>query len=360
MNGKTLLGTFVILIMLTSVLAVAPVAKGEVEVNSEEAKLLRLIEKIRSGLERLKGVVSHLNDTEKKQTILGKIGEAERLLDQAEQLVNQGEIERAKDTLKEVFSLLREIAQLLGKEREFIKRFESVRRYIHIIESLRKHLNLMERIADRLERAGKDVSEVKALIQLSREYLSKSIEAAKDKNFTAAKEYLEKARETTREAYGKLKLLIEEFLSEKAPEYLARLKELFQKIKSRLENVNPKLAEKFANWARGKEQLIEALINEGKYRKALVEIRKAIGEIKRFAQHLEGFRKLYKLLAFAQTVAEKVRECNSTLADMIMEKVGQIKQAVKNRDWDRVKELSRELISLLREARSCLTVHKKE
>lgn len=360
MNGKALLGTLVILIMLMSVLAVAPVANGEVEENSEEAKLLRLIEKIRSSLERLKGIVLHLNDTEKKQTILDKIGEAERHLNQVEQLVNLGEVESAKDTLKEVFSLLREIAQLLGKEWEFTKRLESARMYIHIIESLRKHLNLMERIADRLEKAGKDVSEAKALIQLSREYLSKSIEAAKDKDFTAAKDYLEKAKEAAREAYEKLRSLIEEFLNERAPEYLARLKELFQKIRSRLENINPELAEKFANWAREKEQHIEALINEGKYREAFAEIRKAIGEIKRFTQHLENFKKLYKLLVFAQTVAEKVRDCNSTLADMIIEKVGQIKQAAKNKDWDAVKELSKELVSLLRGARSCRTVHKKE
>ena len=358
METRKIISASIILLLVLSVLTASTTVRGQEE-QGEKQKLLSLISRIREWLGRIKEASTRLNDTEKARQVVELANRGLGLLDEAENLVGQNDLEGAKQKIREVFKLLKEIAELLGKEKSLQRIGRRLWAYIRFVKALRSHIAKLERVLDRLERAGEDVSQARSLLEEAKNYLQSSIEAARARNATEARHYLQLARQKLGEAWNVTRSLIREYFAQKAPTIYERFKDLLDRIYERLMNVSPVLAERFREWAEKREQVIEGLLNDGRYLEAIREIRKSLGQLKRFLEVLRSHGKALRIIGMAERIANRIKDCNATLSGLILEKVGQIKEAIRARDWHRTAQLIRELIPLLREARACLGTGKQ-
>ncbi|RLE62078.1 MAG: hypothetical protein DRJ38_10280 [Thermoprotei archaeon] len=284
-----------ILIVLLGSLAYASAIAAETEEESRVTSLRKLIDRLKKLNEILRRKLEENKDKigeDDYKRLIEELNAAKALLEKAEEALEEGDIETAKDLLRKAGEkykgIVKEIWDLLDYD-------EKLRKLVASIKRCRRVIARLERIADRLEKLGVNVTEAELKLNEAKFYLDKAVEALKDKKFIKAAEYCHEAWASTKEAADLLKEATRKFSESKKDKILTaidRIEDFLDRAAERVRNSNMSeekkevILNKIVEW----KNLLETArdkVEEGKYREALAIIRRVLREIQIVLKHFK-------------------------------------------------------------------------
>ncbi len=289
------IAVMLILIILLSTLAYTTTILAQAEEEDQIASLRKLIDRLKKLDEFLRRKLKENKnkmEEEDYERLIQELDAAKALLEEAEEALEEGDIEVAKDLLrragKKYKSIVKEIWDLLDYD-------EKLRKLIAYIKRCRRVIARLERIADRLERLGVNVTEAELKLSEAKFYLEEAVEALQNKKFVKAAEYCRRAWTNVKEAADVLKKATREFLEENKDKILSaidRLENFLDKAAERVRNSNMSeerkeiVLKKIEDW-KNRLETARDKVEEGKYKEALAIVRRVLREIRIVLKHLK-------------------------------------------------------------------------
>lgn len=284
-----------ILIVLLSTFAYATTVLAQTGEEDRTASLKKLIDRLKKLDEFLRRKLKENKDKIGKEDykhLIRELDAAKALLEEAEDALEEGDIEAAKDLLREAGekckSIVKEIWDLLDYD-------EKLRKLVASIKRCRRVIARLEKIADRLEKLGVDVAEAELKLSEAKFYLEEAVEALQNKKFVKAAEYCRKAWANVKEAADILKRATREFLEKNKDKILSAIDRIENFLDKAAEHVkNSDMSEerkeivlkKIEDW-KNRLETARDKVEEGKYREALAIVRRVLREIRIVLKHLK-------------------------------------------------------------------------
>jgi len=284
-----------ILIVLVSTFAYGTTVLAQTEEEDQIASLQKLIDRLKRLDELLRRKLEENKNKIKEEDyerLIRELDAAKALLEEAEDTLEEGDIEAAKDLLRKAGekykSIVKEIWDLLDYD-------EKLRKLVASIKRCRRVIARLERIADRLEKLGVNVTEAEIKLNEAKFYLEEAVEALRNKKFVKAAEYCRKAWTNVKEAADILKRATREFLEKNKDKILSaidRIENFLDKAAERVENSNMSeerkeiVLKKIEDW-KNRLEIARDKVEEGKYGEALAIVRRVLREIRIVLKHLK-------------------------------------------------------------------------